>query len=120
MPGMSSHCITMPRSVSPNRTHTIVNQGHSIDRLSKRIDQRSSDDEYLFTLGQNNATTKTPTVSVHVNDIEIEVIVDTGVSTDILDETTFAKVNHLRNIELQTPTKHRFAYGSDSQLEVLG
>ena len=47
-------------------------------------------------------------------------IVDTGASTDILDEDAFDKVNHLKKIELQTPTKRLFAYGSESQLKVLG
>ena len=47
-------------------------------------------------------------------------IVDMGASTDILDEATFEKVNHLKHIELQPPTKRLFAYGSESQLKVLG
>ena len=47
-------------------------------------------------------------------------IVDTGASTDILDENTFSKIKQLKNIKLQTPTKRIFAYGSNSQLTVLG
>ena len=80
----------------------------------------SSDDEYLYTLGQNGEAIKTPTVSVQVNGTEIEVIVDTGASTDIVDEATFSTFNHIQDIQLQTPTKRLFAYGSDSQLKVLG
>ena len=47
-------------------------------------------------------------------------IVDTGASTDILDENTFFKIKQQKNIKLQTPTKCIFAYGSHSQLTVLG
>ena len=42
-----------------------------------------------------------------MNGTDVEVIVDTGASTDILDEATFAKVNHQQNIQLKTPTKAR-------------
>ena len=46
-------------------------------------------------------------------------IVDTGASTDILDEETFNKVNQ-RNIVLHPTTKRLFAYGSTAQLYTLG
>ena len=59
-------------------------------------------------------------MSVQVNGTKIEVIVDTGASTDIVDEATFSTVNQLQNIQLQTSTKRLFVYSSDSQLKVLG
>ena len=68
----------------------------------------SSDDEYLYTTGQDRS--KIPTV---------QMIVDTGASTDILDEETFNKVNQ-RNIVLHPTTKRLFAYGSTTQLYTLG
>ena len=77
----------------------------------------SSDDEYLYILGQDKTT---PTVSLKIDDTIVEMIVDTGASMDILDEATFEKVNYLKHIELQPPTKRLFAYGSESQLKVLG
>jgi predicted aspartyl protease len=46
---------------------------------------------------------KTPVVKV--NDSTVDMIVDTGASTDILDEVTYGKVNHLKNIQLQPATK---------------
>ena len=80
----------------------------------------SSDDEYLYTLNNNSTDTKTLEVCVKVNGISIKMIVDTGASTDILDENTFSKIKQLKNIKLQTPTKRIFAYGSNSQLTALG
>ena len=47
-------------------------------------------------------------------------IVDTGASTDIMDETTFTKVNCSSKIELQPTSKSIIAYGSQEQLTVLG
>ncbi len=41
---------------------------------------------------------KTPVVSVTINDTTVNMIVDTGASTDILDENTYGKVNHLKTI----------------------
>ncbi len=77
----------------------------------------SSDDEYLYTTGQDKS--KIPTVTVNIEDVEVQMIVDTGASTDILDEETFNKVNQ-RNIVLYPTTKRLFAYGSTAQLYTLG
>ena len=66
----------------------------------------SSDDEYLYTLDQDSAmNSKTPLVNVKVNGVPIEMIVDTGASTDILDEDSFTKIMQCQTIELQPPTK---------------
>ena len=45
-------------------------------------------------------TSKVPTVKVRVSDIEVEMVVDTGASTDIADETTFQQINRSNNIVL--------------------
>jgi predicted aspartyl protease len=37
-------------------------------------------------------------MSVKVNDSTVDMIVDTGASTDILDEVTHGKVNHRRTL----------------------
>ena len=58
-----------------------------------------------------------PKITVTVNGIPISMIVDTGASTNIMDESTFAK---LQSIELQSTSSRIFAYGSESQLSVLG
>ena len=82
----------------------------------------SSDDEYLYVLRQDKTQVKTPTVSLKIDDTIVEMIVDTGASTDILDEATFEKVNHLKHIELQPPTylhmglNHSSRYWASSKL----
>ena len=47
-------------------------------------------------------------------------IVDTSASIDILDEDTYTRVNHNNTFTLQLSTKRLFAYGSTSQLNILG
>lgn len=59
-------------------------------------------------------------ISVSVNNVPVHMMIDTGASTDILDKNSFSSVNSKGNIELLPPTKRIFAYGSDSQLQVLG
>jgi len=54
---------------------------------------------------------KVPTVSVNINNIPIDMIIDTGASIDILDESAYEKA-HLHDNTLLTPSpKCLFAYG---------
>ena len=46
-------------------------------------------------------------------------MIDTGASTDIMDESTYKEFNKKCLTQMQTPTKRIFAYG-DAQLTVLG
>ena len=79
----------------------------------------SSEDEYLYTLGQQTPA-KTPTVSVLVNNVPVRMMIDTGASTDIMDESSFDELNKKSVTQMQAPTKRIFAYGADAQLTVLG
>ena len=47
------------------------------------------DRELKFILGQSSDKSKTPVVSVTINGVSTEMIVDTGASTNVLDEVTF-------------------------------
>lgn len=65
----------------------------SVCQITQEQSDSSSDDEYLYTFDQDPAMTKPPTVSVKVNSVPIEMVIDTGTSTDTLDENTFMKIN---------------------------
>ena len=80
----------------------------------------SSDDEYLFTLGNTASNAKTLVIPVSVNNVSVRMMIDTGASTDIIDECSFSDIQQNGEIELLPSTKRIFAYGSDSQLHVLG
>ena len=118
-------CFT-PQNKRQNPRQTRAHQPHptaksSVRQISQDQSSPRSDDEYLYTLDQDSMTnSKTPLVNVEVNGVPIEMIVDTGALTDILDEDSFTKINQCQTIELQPPTKRIFAYGSQSQLTVLG
>ena len=82
--------------------------------------ESSTDEEYLYILSQNSSWFPIPRVTVNIKKISFDMIVDTGVSIDILDEDTYNRIQHKNTITLQPSTKRLFAYDSTSQLNVLG
>ena len=63
------------------------------------------DIKYLYVLSQDTRESKIPTMSVMINEIPVDMIIDTGASIDILDETAYRKVNYNGKIILQPSTK---------------
>ena len=82
--------------------------------------ESSSDDEYLYNLDNKPKVKKSPSVTVKVGHVPIVMIVDTGASTDIMDETTFTNIICSSKIELQPTSKSIFAFGSQEQLTLFG
>ena len=80
----------------------------------------SSDDEYLYTTNHGSNAPKIPRASVKIGDVVVEMVIDTGATTDILDEATYRNIHQNEDTKLQSTTKRLFAYGSDSQLTILG
>ena len=103
--------ITSQKCASPN-----PKQGH-INQVQEEAPS-SSDDEYLYTMNYDSNAPKIPKVSVKINNV-VEMITDTGTTTDILNEATYRNIRQ-EDSELQPTTKRLFAYGSDSQLIILG
>ena len=54
----------------------------------------SSDDEYLYVLSQDTYGSKIPPMSVMISEILVDMIINTGASIDIVDETAYHKVNY--------------------------
>ena len=79
----------------------------------------SSEDDFIFTC-DNNTDLKMPHVKVKINNTTIKMVLDTGVSIDILDETTFNALQKKEKIELSRSKTKLFAYGSSEQLPILG
>ena len=77
---------TRTRNTQQRRTQEGVNQVSS--ELPADKPESSSDDEYLYALNQNHNRSSIPQVTVHINKISVDMIVDTGASIDILDEDT--------------------------------
>ena len=71
-------------------------------------------------MNHNLNAPKIPKASVTISDVVVEIVIDTGATTDILDEATYHNIHQNEDTELQPTTKRLFAYGSDSQLTLLG
>ena len=52
----------------------------------------SSDDEYLYTMTYGSNVPKIPKASVEIDKVEVEMIMDTSATTDILNETTYHNI----------------------------
>ena len=114
-------CLSKANAKQPQRPKA-PNTGPRIRQVSahEADTSSSSDDEYLYTLEHAGTSAKTPTVQIQIEGFTVDMIVDTGASVDILDEAMFNKINRSNKIQLQPPTKRLFAYGSKSQLTVVG
>ena len=80
----------------------------------------SSDDEYIYTLGHQPGTVRVPETNVEINGVMMKMMIDTGASTDIIDETAFTTIQQTRTIQVEEDTCRIFAYGSQSRLTALG
>ena len=61
-----------------------------------------------------------PPVKVKINKLRVKMLIDTGASINIMDETTFAHVDEFKSISLQRENTKLYAYGSKQQLPIIG
>ena len=121
--GKPNHFAKMCRTKSSTRPRQHQgSQNADVIQVSTIQEQptSSSDDEYLYTMNYGPNIPKIPKASVEIDNVKVEMIVDTGATTDILDETTYRSICQHETTDLQPTTKRLFAYVSDSQLTILG
>ena len=80
----------------------------------------SGPEEYLFALTSPSNGKKALIVALKLNDLPVKMMVDTGASIDIIDESTYEMMQKSKPVCLSHPCNRIFAYGSRSQLPVLG
>ena len=96
-----------------------VQQDTTSKDTPKSQDSSNSEDDFIF-MCDNNANHKMPHVKVKINNTTIKMVLDTGASINILDETTFHAFQKIQKIELSRSKTKLFAYGSNEQLPILG
>ncbi len=89
----------------PSRIHQVMAE----DQPEPIQEDDSSDDEYLYTLG-NSTNAKTSIVSVAVSNVPVKMMIDSGSSIDIMDEGSFNEACKKCAINLRPSTKRIFAY----------
>eukprot|EP00794_Sanderia_malayensis_P003941 gene3941-4486_t len=98
--------------VSSPENSADINFTHSSD---------SDSEAYLFTV--TNTERKTPKTRLKLYNIEVEFVIDTGASIDIIDAPTFTKLQNSVNIKLQRAKTRIYAYeigncfGADRQFQ---
>ena len=61
-----------------------------------------------------------PTCLVEIEGQRLNIMIDTGASVNLIDETTYAKITRHGKRRLEKPERHIFSYGSSVPLTVLG
>ena len=92
--GKPNHFAKMCRTKSSTRPRQHQgSQNADVNQVSTTQEQptSSSNDEYLHTINYGLNILKIPKASVEIGNIEVEMIVDTGATTDILDEATYRR-----------------------------
>ena len=115
-------CKSTKRGTQPSQRNGYSKPRSQVNQITAEAQRCSSsdDDEYLFTVGQDGVNQKVPEITVSVCGVPVRMTIDTGASTNIVDEVTFAKVTEMAPVELKPPSARIFAYGSQSQLSVHG
>ena len=80
----------------------------------------SNDDDYLFTLDRPAPHAKTPIATMKILDKNVQMILDAGASTDILDKKIFDSLTRDHRITLQPSSTCLVAYGSNTPLRTIG
>ena len=79
------------------------------------------DPDYIFTLKNNsNSKTQPPKCQVLVKEHLIDVIIDSGASVNIIDESTYKQLNQSNTLPLKQPESNIFPYGTSVQIPILG
>ena len=87
-------CLTKSSTKPRQQRQHQCSQKVDVNQVSMAHEQlaSSSNDKYLYTMNYGSNVPKTLKASVKIDKVEVEMIVDTGATTDILDETTYCNV----------------------------
>ena len=84
--------------------------------LKSSFDDSSSDENYAYTISQDNKPTLKTTVRMNKNDVSF--LVDTGATVDLIDSATYDRLK--RNVPLRKSSTKIYAYGSKTPLPLKG
>ena len=101
-----------------SRTQSQKSHIHKVSPQETPSESSDSKQEHLYTC-RESSTSKVPATKVRINNVEIKMIIDTGASINI-DENTFAFISKTKPIPLRRTQTKLFAYGSTQQLSVKG
>ena len=87
-------------------------------KVNKLALSSSSDDEYVYVIGNVHGDMRHPRSAVTVNGECIELFIASGSNINLLDKFTFDRIGN--NLILRAVTKKIHSYGSNEPLPILG
>eukprot|EP00794_Sanderia_malayensis_P011546 gene11546-12741_t len=83
-------------------------------------EDEEDEDRYLYTIRDPKRSKKSPMCEIDIDETRVKVMIDSGSTVNVIDETTFKKINNASRKRLK-PTNHRiYAYGNDAPLPLSG
>ena len=111
-----------PRTRRSEKSNSATQVRHHTEVES--TDNSSTDDEYLYTMAVKPAkkkeSSKPPTAIIQINSVPVQMIIDSGASTNIIDETAYQQICKREKIAITKPTNKILAYGSEKPLPAMG
>lgn len=105
-------CLSKPQQPPRRQNVREISQAEKPDYLS------DTDDEFVYSI---NASSKQPETVIRIANIPIKVILDTGSSVNLLNNSIFNKIQQQNpDIKMETSPYHVFPYGADKPIELLG
>ena len=105
-------CLSKPQQPPRRQNVREISQAEKPDYLS------DTDDEFVYSI---NASSKQPETVIRIANIPVKVILDTGSSVNLLNNSIFNKIQQQNpDIKMETSPYHVFPYGADKPIELLG
>ena len=99
--------LSVPRQKKPQQKSNvryIHTKTKETEEISSSSTESSSTDDGVFTIGNGTDKSKVPITSIEVNDVTVQMMIDTGASTDIIDEATYELINQSHTVQLEPDT----------------
>jgi hypothetical protein len=114
---------TCNKCKKPNHFAKVCRSGkkvHSLKTTTETIQHTysSSEDEYLFGFNEHDNNTKQSKTTVCLNERQLEMVVDTGATVNIMDKNTLSKLKSQPKLN-NTKTKI-YPYGSGKSINIIG
>ena len=113
-----SHAPELPqtKATTPYKKKQLSNVRHiqtgmeQSEQIESSSTESSSDEEGIFTIGNGKDKMKVPITDVEVNDVTVKMMIDTGASTDIIDEPTYQHIKQTSLLTLEPDHCQIFAW----------
>ncbi|CAB4016981.1 Retrovirus-related Pol poly from transposon [Paramuricea clavata] len=102
---------------NPPKSKPVNAVAQSLDK-NRPNDDEADEYEYVYTV--NKSPNGPPTCLIEIEGQRLNIMIDTGASVNLIDETTYRKINRHGERRLEKAQRHIYSYGSSVPLPVLG